>query len=126
MEELGIANDVFFICDATKGNIKQDLYFADKQKTQTFYWLQTPQIIFDPAPKTTWKTNTDLFTREKGRFKFAWQTAQPGSKRNYLYPEWDKTMDGDYVETLKQTQQNIEKQICSNTNSFMITTTEVG
>ena len=118
----GIQNDVFFICDTAKGNIKHDLYFADTEKNQTFYWLQTPQTIFDPALKTTWNTDSTFFKREK--FKFAWQTALPGAKQNYLYPQWDKNIDETYEPSLNH--DTIEKLICSNTNSYMITSTDNG
>lgn len=121
LETQGIQNDVFFICDTTKGNIKQDLYFVDPLKNQTFYWLQTPQTIFDPASKTAWNTDPALF--ERPNFKFAWQTAIPGAKRNYLYPEWDK-QNNIYQTFINR--DNIEKLICSNTNSHMITTTDSG
>jgi hypothetical protein len=125
----GIASDIFFICDVAKGNIKQDLYFADKSKPQNFYWLQTPQTIFDPAGKTGWSTGKEYgFRDENSHFKFAWQSAEPGIKRNYLYPRWDTQPIGGsdkWIDKIDRKEpDSIEKQICSSTNSYMITSVE--
>jgi len=55
--ELGILNDVFFICDVAYANVRQDLKFANERESQTFYWVQNAQTLYDPAGKTSWHSD---------------------------------------------------------------------
>ena len=60
-QEIGIQDDIFFICDVAYANVREDLKFADPSLRQTFYWVQNAQTMYDPAGKTTWHSDKPYF-----------------------------------------------------------------
>jgi hypothetical protein len=63
-QKAGIVNDVFFICDVAYANVREDLKYADERSTQTFYWVQNAQTLYDPAGKTTWHSDNPYFEKD--------------------------------------------------------------
>jgi hypothetical protein len=64
LRESGILTDVFFVCDVAYANVREDLKFAQKDLSQTFYWVQNAQTLYDPAGKTTWHSDKPYFEDE--------------------------------------------------------------
>ena len=60
----GLLDDIFFICDVAYANVREDLKFADLNESQTFYWVQNAQTLYDPAGKTSWHSDKSYFENE--------------------------------------------------------------
>lgn len=91
MNELGIEEDIFIICDVAFSWIRYDLGKVNKQKEQIFWWTQTTQTGFDPAKKTGWHSGKELGFREpwsQGGARFCWQSITKTDKPNKLYLPW--------------------------------------
>ena len=107
----GITDNIFIICDVAYGAIRKDLTFAGRphksigeavsgplelrNPRQMFYWMQTPQTLFDPAQKSNLKTDRGWGWRNTPQhtescFRFAWQNIDEtqGGKRNTIYEPW--------------------------------------
>ena len=111
----GLLDDIFFICDVAYANVREDLKFAKKEYSQTFYWVQNAQTLYDPAGKTTWHSDKPYFENESvddegnvihtsspdsttrilsknhfkdnhSRFVFCWQNAR--KSKITQYPKW--------------------------------------
>ena len=126
LQNIGVIDDVFFICDVAYANIREDLKFSDKTLGQTFYWVQNAQTLYDPAGKTSWHSDDNTYTTDNSNdtniypnyfkkndsnFVFCWQDAI--KERFTLYPEWERSCEE--VDSKLQT----EKMVCSNRNLFL-------
>ena len=126
LETMGVNDDVFCICDTEKGNVREDLAAAEPR--QTFYWMQTPQTLFDPASKIQWDTSLGApratgFFEKDSPVKYAWQTATRGIKQNMLYPAWPTDEAGRYKTQLERNAPGaLEEQLCANVDSVMLNT----
>jgi hypothetical protein len=71
--EIGLIDDIFFICDVAYANVREDLKFANTtiNPSQHFYWVQNAQTLYDPAGKTTWHSDKDYFEEEDEEFNEA-------------------------------------------------------
>lgn len=115
----GLLDDIFFICDVAYANVREDLKFVDNTVSQTFYWVQNAQTLYDPAGKTTWHSDKPYFENESvddegnvihtsspdsttrilsknhfkdnhSRFVFCWQNAR--KSKITQYPKWSKDL----------------------------------
>lgn len=91
LNEIGVTNDVFVICDVVGSWLREDLTKAKRgDNSQVFWWCQTTQTGFDPAGKTSWHTGKDYgFKDNESNFKFCWQLMTKSDKPNKLYTAWD-------------------------------------
>ena len=88
LQQHGVFDDIFLICDVAYANVREDLTFVDKKKDQTFFWVQNAQTLYDPAGKTAWHTGKDYgFQLPDSRFLFCWENAN--RKAITYYPNWD-------------------------------------
>jgi hypothetical protein len=149
----GIVNDVFFICDVAYANVREDLKFVTNS-TQTFYWVQNAQTLYDPAGKTTWHSDKTYFEKEddddidtgassprsttssestreicpnsfkKAGSKFLF--CWQNAKKNIvtLYPEWSKTVFPQKSSSYKFSQNVPEQMLYTNKNLFLSIRTE--
>jgi hypothetical protein len=128
LEDWGVQTDVFCICDTDKGNVREDLAMADPDKGQTFYWLQTPQTLFDPAGKLQWSYSSPAsrstgFFEPRSPIQYAWQTATPGIRRNIFYPEWPIAANNTWSTELERNNPgSSEQQMCANVGSVILHT----
>ena len=60
-QDNNILDDIFFVCDVAYANVREDLKFANPTLSQTFYWVQNAQTLYDPAGKTSWHTDKPYF-----------------------------------------------------------------
>ena len=60
----GLLDDIFFICDVAYSNVREDLKFVNESFSQTFYWVQNAQTLYDPAGKTSWHSDKPYFEDE--------------------------------------------------------------
>ena len=110
LQNAGITDDVFIICDVVYSALRKDLTFAGRAKgfpssalssayklaneKQDFYWLQTPQTQYDPGPKSNPSTDRGYGWTQKAsensHFRFAWQNVNPGNggRRATVYETW--------------------------------------
>jgi hypothetical protein len=110
LQNAGITDDVFIICDVVYSALRKDLTFAGRAKgwptpaveqsyklsneKQDFYWLQTPQTQYDPGPKSNPTTDRGYGWTQKAsdnsHFRFAWQNVNPGKggRRATVYETW--------------------------------------
>ena len=89
LNELGLTEDVFIVCDVAYSNFRNDLMYADRGKKQTFYWLQTGQTLIDPAGKTTQSTpaGRKIFSDSKSKLQFAFQPIESDMTEYPVWPE---------------------------------------
>jgi len=126
LNEWGVGEEVFCICDTDKGNVREDLAMANP--AQTYYWLQTPQTLFDPAGKLQWAASSGAarstgFFKPESPIKYAWQTATPGIRRSMLYPAWPLTESQTWSTDLRRDAPGaLEQQMCANVSSVMLNT----
>jgi hypothetical protein len=68
--EIGLIDDIFFICDVAYANVREDLKFANPtiNSSQHFYWVQNAQTLYDPAGKTTWHSDKAYFEEDDEEF----------------------------------------------------------
>ena len=68
--QIGLIDDIFFICDVAYANVREDLKFASPtiNPSQKFYWVQNAQTLYDPAGKTTWHSDKDYFEEDDEQF----------------------------------------------------------
>jgi len=93
LQEKGIVEDVFIVCDVVNPGIKLDLSKA-KGGNQTFWWVSNTQTGFDPALKLQYNaTNHNNEPWFKGNFRFAWSAVSSGIDTGTLYPKWPEAAD---------------------------------
>lgn len=137
--DAGISTDVFFICDVAYSNVREDLKFADPNNSQTFYWVQNAQTLYDPAGKTTWHSDKSYFEDEDGdptssssttrinapnhfkmegsKFVFCWQNAKTDIVT--YYPEWSKNLFPNKEATYKFSTNQPDQMLYTNKNLFL-------
>jgi hypothetical protein len=111
LNELGLTEDVFIVCDVAYSNFRNDLMYADREKKQTFYWLQTGQTLIDPAGKTTYSTPAghNIFRDPNIKLKFAFQPTESDMTEYPVWPEGETQIDRSGTQASEQVMCNSKK-----------------
>lgn len=121
LNNAGVVDDIFIICDVAYANVREDLTYVDRKKDQTFYWVQNSQTLYDPAGKTAWHTGAEYgFKDNESRFLFCWEDIN--KKAITYYPEWNVGLR----EVDCNNQDEMNKIIFTNKNLFLMTKGEGG
>ena len=123
LNELGLTEDVFIVCDVAYSNFRNDLMYADRGKKQTFYWLQTGQTLIDPAGKTTQSTpaGRKIFSDLNSKLKFAFQPTESDMTEYPVWPEDETQINRNDSKASEQVMCNSKKtylQVQSPDNEF--------
>jgi hypothetical protein len=123
LNELGLTEDVFIVCDVAYSNFRNDLMYADRGKKQTFYWLQTGQTLIDPAGKTTQSTpaGRKIFSDSKSKLQFAFQPIESDMTEYPVWPEGETQIARSGTQASEQVMCNSKKtylQVQSPDNEF--------
>ena len=123
LNDKGITEDVFIICDVAYSNVRKDLCNVNKtgqpNQGQTFYWTQTLETQFDPAGKTAWHTGREYgFHDGASKFQFCWEACLPSNKPSRLFPMWKGGDDEKISKSIYPPQQmiTVNKNIYMSTN----------
>ncbi len=121
LNNVGVVDDIFIVCDVAYANVREDLTFVDRTKDQTFYWVQNNQTLYDPAGKTAWHTGAEYgFKDNESRFLFCWEDIN--KKAITYYPEWniaDSVVDCN-------DQEKMNKIIFTNKDIYLMTKGDAG
>ena len=111
LNELGLTEDVFIVCDVAYSNFRNDLMYADRKKNQIFYWLQTGQTLIDPAGKTTYSTpaGRKIFSDPNIKLKFAFQPTESDMTEYPVWPEGETKIDRSGTQASEQVMCNSKK-----------------
>jgi len=119
LNDMGVSDDVFIVCDVAYANVREDLKFANSSNSQTFYWVQNAQTLYDPAGKTSWHTDDPKYkegSREEmypnyfrkdgnNRFLFCWE--DPTKSRVNYYPNWNNRRNQERYEFSEEIPENM-------------------
>ena len=113
LNELGLTEDVFIVCDVAYSNFRNDLMYAGG-KNQTFYWLQTGQTLIDPAGKTTYSTpaGRKIFSDHSIKLKFAFQPIESDMTEYPVWPEGE-------IQIARSGTQASEQVMCNSKKTYL-------
>ncbi len=119
LQDAGIEDDVFFICDVAYANVREDLtYTAKKPAKQKMRWVQNAQTLYDPAGKTAWHTGSDYgFKSNDSNFVFSWENANLKTMTYYpIWPGGEYNFTESFPETMLYTNKNMYMGIRADKN----------